>query len=394
MAPIDRKGAKGTKHPGVKKLTEGRFEVCRTWIDPKTGRRIYRRKVVVGGLDEALAVRAALRSQETSATERSRPRFKAFAEEWLSRHSRRRMLHLSTHERYMTDVAHLAVAFGDWWVDAIDYDSLEKWQAEVAPQYAAATANGWLRTMRLVLDGARRNGLITSNPARELSTLPEKRTKGARGTSLTKEQLRAFVAGIGTCVEEKLITEDIGRGVHVYAWTGMRAGEIIALNWADIVDGEVCVEHSVWRGNLKSDKTDDPRRITLVEPLVAILEEQRHWLLTQQHPGLASGLVFPANPKQARAGAARREDELHWYRSQSTFQDAIATVCKKAEVPRISPHALRRTFEDLTREAGVEQLVRRAIHGWRSERAQGIYATVRREERDAAAEAVTRLVLG
>ena len=179
----------------------------------------------------------------------------------------------------------------------------------------------------------------------------------------------------------------------------MRAGEIIALDWGRIVDGEFHVERSVGRDGVpKTDKTDDPRRITVVEPLAAILEEQRRWLLMQQHPGLASGLVFPGNPQQAKAGAARRKkkgsSEVRWFRSQSTFQEAITVVCKKANVPRITPHSLRRTFENLTREAGVEALVRRAIHGWRSERTQGIYATVSREERDEAAKAVVRLVLG
>ena len=62
-------------------------------------------------------------------------------------------------------------------------------------------------------------------------------------------------------------------------------------------------------------------------------------------------------------------------------------------MPRVSAQGLRRTFEDLLREAGVEQLVRRAVAGWRSEKAQGIYATVRREDRDAAADAVLKLVL-
>jgi len=44
------------------------------------------------------------------------------------------------------------------------------------------------------------------------------------------------------------------------------------------------------------------------------------------------------------------------------------------------------------REAGVDQLVRRALAGWRSEKAQAIYATVNKDERDAAGRRC-RLVL-
>ena len=46
------------------------------------------------------------------------------------------------------------------------------------------------------------------------------------------------------------------------------------------------------------------------------------------------------------------------------------------------------------RKAGVDKLVRRAVAGWRSEEAQAIYATVKDEEREAAAQAVVDLVFG
>jgi hypothetical protein len=44
------------------------------------------------------------------------------------------------------------------------------------------------------------------------------------------------------------------------------------------------------------------------------------------------------------------------------------------------------------REAGVDDFVRRSIAGWRTERAQGIYATTKRCERDAVGETLVELV--
>ena len=118
-------------------------------------------------------------------------------------------------------------------------------------------------------------------------------------------------------------------------------------------------------------------------------------------PGFTSVLEQAVDPQtttsggdQAKAGALRRKGEVSWYRSQSRVQRAVAAVCEKPKMPTLTPHALRRTFEDLLREAGVEKMVRRAVAGWRTDTAQGIYATVKREERDAAAAALVELVMG
>ena len=68
--------------------------------------------------------------------------------------------------------------------------------------------------------------------------------------------------------------------------------------------------------------------------------------------------------------------------------------CGAAGLPRISLHSLRRTWEDLLREAGVDDLVRRAMACWRSPGAQAIYASVDRRERDAAVGALLAHVTG
>ena len=51
-------------------------------------------------------------------------------------------------------------------------------------------------------------------------------------------------------------------------------------------------------------------------------------------------------------------------------------------------------MENFERRAGIDPLVRRTVQGWRTERAQEIYAAVDRSERDAAGEAVVAYVMG
>ncbi len=67
---------------------------------------------------------------------------------------------------------------------------------------------------------------------------------------------------------------------------------------------------------------------------------------------------------------------MTWFRTGSCLVEPIRAVVKRAKVPSVSPHSFRRTQENLARKAGVDQLVRRAQTGWRTERAQAIYALV------------------
>jgi integrase len=83
---------------------------------------------------------------------------------------------------------------------------------------------------------------------------------------------------------------------------------------------------------------------------------------------------------------------VSWFRSETVLDAPLRKVVKAAGITPISPHSLRRTYENLLRKAGVDDLVRRSMAGWRSEEAQRIYATVDPEERQAAARVLVALV--
>ena len=240
------------------------------------------------------------------------------------------------------------------------------------------------------------HGVLSGNPARAVKGLKEGRTQGRRGRSLSADEFKKFVVTIERMAGEGAFSRYCAVAACRCFRTGMRKGELLAPRWTDLyVDGELRVERAVWQRQEKTTKTDDPRRIVVVEPLAEVLSEQRRWLFSTQHPGFSSGLIFPANLRQAKAGARRRgSDKLSWYRSTSIFHKPLAKVVAEAGITEISQHSLRRTWENLLREANVDVLVRRALAGWRTEKAQAIYATVDKKEREAAGEAVVRLVFG
>lgn len=387
-----------TKLPGIRQDGPERYRVTVTWID-RAGRRKVRKRIA-RTLADAVAVRDGLR-ESPEAQPRSRERFADFVQRWLAQHAR--ILAPSSVERYTLDIAHAIHderGLGPLYVDAIRVEDVREWRS--LQQGSASTINTRLRTLRQCLDAAVADGLLSSNPAKAIKPLREGRTQGRRGRSLEPAEFARFVAAArdpanliqpgqrdGTKTK---VAADLARVVVTLAWTGMRKGEVFALKWSDIVDGEIHVERSVWEGHEKLTKTDDPRRVVVVTPLREVIEEHRRWLVATQHPGLESGLVFPASSRQARAGARRRGGEARWWRSKSSVDTPLRRLVAASGVTDISAHSLRRTFEDLGRRAGVDQLVRRAVAGWRTETAQGIYATVDRSEREAAAEAVLQLV--
>jgi integrase len=399
---ISRK--KRTAVPGIVQIGPSRFLVRARWNDPRTGQR-RTRKGTATTFAQAVALQEQLKGTE-SKPKPIKQRFKDYAEQWMRVHASEYAV--STRERYISAIAHASAFLGPMWVEGILPSDIREWRSRKLNEtfsfkkktkkrkYARTTINSWHRVLCCVFDDAVTDGVIQVNPAKAIPLLEESRlTSGRRGRSLSREQFKTFVTSIENRCDGKItLAEDIARLLLTAAWTGMRRGELLALRWDDLIDGEIHVTRSVWRRNAKTTKTDDPRRIAIVEPLKNVFDDQRKWLLKTQHPGLSSGLIFPASPTHAGGGAKRRKtDELSWYRSPTIFVKPLKKIVDHAGIPDISGHSLRRTYEDMLRKAGVESLVRRSIAGWRTEKAQAIYATVSREERDSAALAVVNFIM-
>ena len=390
--PIKKNRPKKTKVPGIWQDGEDRFLVRARWTDPKTMKRM-KREDVAESYEGALKLLAELRGAAPEAAT-IRQRFSDYVEQWMREHGNE--LAATTRERYIAELARIVTVLGEHFVDAIDEADVRRWRDALAKEVAHSTVNAHLRTLRVVLEPLVRRGVLNRNPARDVPALKEGRTKGARGRALDAEQLGALIDATRELMGDAF-GEDLGRMILVLAWTGMRRGELLALKWEDYANGELHVCRALCKTTRteKTTKTDDPRLVPVAEPLARILYEQRAWLVRTEHPGLACGLMFPADPGHAKAGLTRRKlDEMCWYRSGSCLDKPLRAVVDKAKIPKISLHSFRRTYENLLRRAGVNDLVRRSLAGWRTEQAQAIYADVDREERRAASSRMQALVEG
>ena len=401
---------KGSRYRGLKRLGPGRWEVRARYTDPATGR--YReavRRIEARTQAEAAAARddlaRSLRMGESPGTSLSSLEAYAFA--WLER--RAADLKPSTGARYADALAHLVLALGSRRIDRLTPGDLEDWLAAERRRGAApATVAGWLRVSRSLLRDAARD-LRISDPGAGVRSPRVGRTGGRRGTALSPAELGRLLVALEeqAALDDQLrashefrplgrsgVPSDLARAIGVLAWTGLRRGELLALRWDDVQGRDVVVRRSVYRHAIGDTKGGYERRVVLPCPAAEMLSDQRRWLLERQHPGLGSGLCFPADPSHARSGAARRGAHVDWIRAGTALARALEVVVGAADLPAISLHSLRRTWEDCVRQAGVDGVVRRQLGGWRSEGVQAIYGTVAPGELEAAADAVERLIRG
>ena len=166
----------------------------------------------------------------------------------------------------------------------------------------------------------------------------------------------------------------------VMAFTGLRWGELSALRWDDIDPGAgvIRVQRSNWKGRAVAPKTRRSRRTVPLLPEVADeLAAHHKRMVTTQHPGLGSGLIWPTMKGTMHAG--------------SPLGRALDRATKATKATRITPHALRRTFNDLARRV-ADGMVVRAITGHVTEALTEHYSVVDASEKMRAAAGVLRLV--
>ncbi len=91
----------------------------------------------------------------------------------------------------------------------------------------------------------------------------------------------------------------------------------------------------------------------------------------------ASDLLFPST----RTGKLQ---------SKTGLAKAFETVRTKLGLPKLTPKAMRRTWKDVARTAGIEKVVRKAVSGTYTDAMEGRYSTARAgEKRSAVAKVVS-----
>ena len=201
-------------------------------------------------------------------------------------------------------------------------------------------------TLRAMLRAAVDDGLLTSNPAeklgRQLRLVTSKATRQENVKSMTREQRQLFLA------DAQRECPRLYPLFATLAGTGMRLGEVVALQWNDIDYSarEIRIERAfsdhAKHGGIQTPKSGHGRTVDLSRSLIEILKA--HELLTRlqalpTRQTVIPAWVFPTTGGRPFDGANLRRE--------------MREILKKAKLPlHFTPHCLRHTYASLMLQQG------------------------------------------
>ena len=274
---------------------------------------------------------------------------------------------------------HLIPTFGEMFCDAIANRDLQAWRRRCAQlvhegELKPTTVNGWISVFKVILKAMAIELEIDRDPGALLKPLPTTghRTYTAESPNALKpEDVPRFVAAMARLHPDYHAMTVLGfvTGLRPSSLRPLRRkGEQPDINWET---GHLLVRQSQTYGSevMQSTKTGKDGRIALPEDVLAELRE--HVANLREGRMAASDLLFPS-----RTGG---------FRSRSCLDKPFAAVCTELGIGyRVTPRGMRRTYQDLSRAAGVSDLVTRSISGHATESMQHHYSTVAdREQREA-----------
>ena len=245
-------------------------------------------------------------------------------------------------------------------------------QAFVVEKAQAGLAWNTVKNLRNLVSGILRTAVewnyLTSNPVRGVR-LPAKQLPSPP-RMITVEQLRALL---------RELPEPARTMVLLCAFTGVRAGELLALRWRhiDLERGVLQVRESVHRGKFGPPKTrNSVRELPLGNVLLAALLAHRK-RVKQCSP---DDLLFPSRNRTALC-------------RNNLLRRVVYPACDRAKISRVSWHSLRHLHATLLSEAGEPLKVAQAQLGHADlQTTLGVYTHVLPESQRRAVERVESLV--
>jgi integrase len=369
---------RATRYRGIY-IHDGRYSIRVRGRCPKTGKEVERERLTLRGttIRQALLEQQRLQEELRQEAQQPRPRMTVgdYAHCWIE--------HLSVTKRVRDDTTlrgrvealdlHILPSIGSIFIEELTLKDLKDWQAKMtqkrqvtrqgkkAKPYSAATINNWSRIVKTMLRDAVSDLALSRDPTLGFRRLPE---DPKPKSSLTQDELVRWLLAA-----QQLYPDHFAMVVFLMT-SGLRFGEASAIHWDNIDEREqlVHVQRRQVRGRLAPVKTRKSRSVALDPWVFEVLREHRRGLMRDQAPGWDKGIVFPSHTGS--------------YRHPSVLNKPFTKIAAVTEIDKhVTAHTLRRTFNNLMRQSGVDRMTLRAMTGHSSEEMTQHYSDVTPEEK-------------
>ena len=247
------------------------------------------------------------------------PNFKEYINEFITTYAETNNKASELASKRTTARRHLVPFFGSLSIREIGIRHIEKYKAKKLKEgLSPKSINNQLTVLRKALSVAVDWELIAHVPRVKWLKVPPPDFR-----FLTSEESEKLIAATPGGFKAMVMTA---------VKSGLRRGELLALQWADLdlKSGLLRVKHSCYRGKLTTPKNGKTRDVPLSPQLAETLKKHRH---------LRGSFVFCNDD-----GSMLTRDQV---------KRVVPAACKDAGLPELQWHALRHTFASQLVMAGV-----------------------------------------
>nr|WP_238333108.1 tyrosine-type recombinase/integrase [Brevibacillus laterosporus] len=244
--------------------------------------------------------------------------------------------------------------WGNYRLKEITRTEYQKWINELRKHYSEGTVRRIHSIMSSAMaDAVHEFNILRENPLQKIK-IPKQTQKVDKVSFFTREQLDQFLTASNTPVKQAKYKASIQYYAlfTLLARTGLRIGEALALTWDDIdLEAKIITVSKtlVYPLNstpyLSTPKTkNSDRTVKLDEATVKLMKRHR---INQKEVCL-----MYENYKPTKENIIFHQQDGRWLRT-NVVREHFKEVCKRANVPVLSPHALRHTHAVHLLESGV-----------------------------------------
>ena len=229
---------------------------------------------------------------------------------------------------------HIKERFGNVYLEDITTHDIERWQIDLVQsnKYTERSINTFTATMKLYINYAFRNDIIKSNPVSRIRMYHDKEKPNEENSNFWElSEFQQFIQTVDNEFYNLLFT--------FLFYTGLRIGELEALQWSDFKDGQIGISKSRNNlGKITSPKNKNSyRTINLPRPLSERLEKR--YKDQKQIDGFSSDFYIFGSYSPSNA---------------TTVREWLNRYIQVAGVKKITLHGFRHSHASMLIKMGVD----------------------------------------